>query len=34
MMDMEVDKLADMVVKIPNEDFTHVILMIGDPLCH
>ena len=27
---MEVVKLADMVVKIPNEDFTHVILTIGD----
>ena len=28
--DMKVDKVADMVVKIPNEDFTHVILTIGD----
>ena len=26
----EVDKVADMVVKITNEDFTHVILTIGD----
>ena len=28
-MVMEVDKVADMVVKIPNEDFSHVIT-IGD----
>ena len=27
---MEVVKLADMVVKIPNEDFTDVTLAIGD----
>ena len=30
MVDMEVDKVADMVVKISNEDFTHLILTIGD----
>ena len=29
-MVMEVDKVADMVVKILNEDFTHVILTIDD----
>ena len=28
--DVDVDKVADMVVKITNEDFTHVILTIGD----
>ena len=28
--DVGVDKVADMVVKITNEDFTHVILTIGD----
>ena len=30
MMDMEVDKLADMVVKIPNEDLTDVTVAIVD----
>ncbi len=29
-MDMEVDKLADMVVKIPNEDLTDVTVAIVD----
>ena len=29
-MDMEVDKVANMMVKIPNEDFTDVTLAIGD----
>ena len=28
--DVDADKVADMVVKITNEDFTHVILTIGD----
>ena len=28
--DVGVDKVADMVVKMTNEDFTHVILRIGD----
>ena len=27
---MEVDKVANMMVKIPNEDFTDVTLAIGD----
>ena len=27
---VEVDNVADMVVKISNEDFTHLILTIGD----
>ena len=29
-VDIDVDKVADMVVKIPNEDFTDVTLAIGD----
>ena len=29
-VDMEVDKVANMMVKIPNEDFTDVTLAIGD----
>ena len=29
-MEMEVDKPAEMVVDIPNEDFTGVTLAIGD----
>ena len=29
-MDMEDDKVADMVLKIPNEDFTDVTVAIGD----
>ena len=29
-MVMEVDKVDDMVVKMTNEDFSHVILTIGD----
>ena len=28
--DVDVDKVDDMVVKMTNEDFTHVILTIGD----
>ena len=28
--DVDADKVADMVVKITNEDFTHVILTISD----
>ena len=29
-MDMEDDKVADMVLKFPNEDFTDVTVAIGD----
>ena len=28
--DVDVDKVDDMVVKMTNEDFSHVILTIGD----
>ena len=31
-MDMEDDKVADMVLKFPNEDFTDVTLAIDDTL--